>query len=131
MTKVRSKPPPRRARRHGCRQRGSATVWVLALAALVVALAAGLLLPVQVRLARQQAATAADLAALAAASLLPQVDAACAQAARLATKQGVRLSRCTSDGSSIDIEVSRTVPGPWGSAGVVRVRSRAGPPAPR
>ena len=107
---------------------GSATVWVLALAGLVGVLAAAVVLMVEVRVARAQAATVADLSALAAAARLPQVDAACAEAGRVAAAQGEELTRCVSDGRVVDVEVSRRLSGPLGAAGVVSVRSRAGPP---
>ena len=110
---------------------GAATVWVLAVAAMVCALSAVGLGLTEVRLVRQQVATAADLSALAAAARLPLVGLGCAEAERVARVQGAQLASCTSDGTTVDVVVVRDLGGLWGALGVVSVRSRAGPPGAR
>ncbi len=111
---------------HEHRDAGSGVVWVLAMIAVVVLVALPLLGLVEVRVARSRAATAADLAALAAADLLPG-PAACGQAGRIALAHGARLVACRVAGLTVDVQVAFPVPGRLGSAEVI-VRSRAGPP---
>lgn len=78
-----------------------------AVAALVAAVIAGLWLASAVA-ARHRAQAAADLAALAAAQLLPAgVSAACRQAETLAAEMGAQLSDCTVE--RLDVVVSVTV----------------------
>lgn len=113
--------------------RGAATVWTLAL--LAVLLLAGLLAAAvaQQAIARQRVASAADMAALAAAQAVGD---ACTEAARTAAANVVRLDECALDGADIWVRVS--VPTPalvrrlnallgTGSADV-SVVARAGPP---
>jgi secretion/DNA translocation related TadE-like protein len=112
---------------------GSATVWVLGLAAVLLAVAMGVgVLGIAV-LTRQRAAGVADLAALAAAA-----DAArgsrspCVLAAATASGAGVRLVGCDvrADGV-VDVEVELSLPAGLSSFSPARVRARAGPrPAP-
>jgi secretion/DNA translocation related TadE-like protein len=108
---------------------GSGVIWVLAMVAVVVLAAIPLLGIAEVRVARSRAATAADLAALAAAALLPD-PIACTQAERIATAHRTRLVGCRVAGLTVDVEVTALVPWRWGSA-EVSARSRAGPPAVR
>jgi secretion/DNA translocation related TadE-like protein len=133
-------PPPARSRGRPCpaapvaaADRGSGTVWTLAVTAVVglmatVALAAG-----GVRAARHRAHTAADLAALAAASHATAPEAACRAAAEVATGSGGSLSTCVVRGRIADVTVVVTVHVPE-PVGVLRLhaRARAGPadPAP-
>lgn len=113
------------------RERGSATIWVLALMALVWFTAAAVLLDGQVRAARQQASTAADLAALAAAErALQGPDAACRAAAEIADANGARLRRCGVEGSIADVTAAVRLPAPAApltSADRATARARAGP----
>ncbi len=101
-------------------------IWVLAMVAVVVLVAAPILALAEVRVARSRAATAADLAALAAAALLPD-PLACQQAGRVATAHDTRLVTCRVAGLTVEVEVVAIVPGRWGPAEVI-ARSRAGPP---
>ena len=76
-------------------ERGSATVWVLALAGLLALLGVALMLVGGAVVARHRASAAADLAALAAAGRAVLADpAACATAARLARANGAELEGC-------------------------------------
>jgi secretion/DNA translocation related TadE-like protein len=76
--------------------------------------------------ARHRAQTAADLAALAAAQLLPAGPAAaCRQAESLATVMGARLESCSVERLDVTVRVGVTVGSPRGlHAGAV---ARAGP----
>lgn len=115
--------------------RGSATVWVLTLAALLGVVAAAVLMLGQAAMVRQRAATAADLAALAAAARQPlDPGGACPAAARVAAAHGARLVSCRSpDGVVVDVTVAWDVTGLFparlGGLAPVTVRSRAGPGA--
>jgi len=113
-------------------ERGSATVWVVALAGLLAALgAAGVLVGAAVA-GRHRATSAADLAALAGASRAVLGDpSACAVAARIAAANGALLASCAQlAGAEVQVEVRVPVPlGPLGS-GEARARARAGPAPP-
>jgi secretion/DNA translocation related TadE-like protein len=113
-------------------ERGSATVWVLALAGLLAALgAAGVLVGVAVA-GRHRAAAAADFAALAGAGRAVTGDpAACTAAAEVAARNGARLESCALlPGAVVDVRVR--VPVRLGPLGVLdaRGRARAGPAPP-
>jgi secretion/DNA translocation related TadE-like protein len=112
---------PNRSERGG--DRGSATVWAL-LSVTVLCVVFGAVLALgQVTAARQRAATAADLAALAAADrALAGPAAACDAAARVAEAQGARLVRCHVGGEVADL-TAEVRAGPYTTG----VRSRAGP----
>lgn len=113
--------------------RGSATVWMLMLAAVVCAVAVSIMLVGQARVARHRAGTAADLAALAAAgsAAAGRTDdgAACERAAAVARRNGGRIVRCAARGEVVDVVVEV----PLGRLGTlldrraVRARARAGP----
>ncbi|TYP84770.1 Rv3654c family TadE-like protein [Blastococcus xanthinilyticus] len=114
-------------------ERGSATVWVLALSAVLALVAAAGVLAGAAAVARHRAAGAADLAALAAAGRAVLGDpAACAVAAETATANGAELTGCAvGEGSVVDVTVE--VPVRLGRLGVhtAHGRARAGPaPAP-
>lgn len=108
--------------------RGSASVLVLALAsvlALVAALVAG---AGAVAIARHRAASAADLAALAAADrALDGPAAACSAAGRAVAAVSASLDRCVLEDDVADVVVSVRPGGAIGSWGVARSHSRAGP----
>jgi secretion/DNA translocation related TadE-like protein len=112
-------------------ERGSATVWVLALAALLGVLGAAVVLVGTAVVARHRASAAADLAALAAAGRAVVGDAgACAAAAWIARADGATLESCAVGADAV-AEVHVRVPvrlGPFGLAGA-RARARAGPVA--
>ena len=109
--------------------RGSATVWVLALSGVLAVLAVAVVLVGAAALARHRAGTAADLAALAAAgrAVLGEPD-ACAAAAHVARANAAALVACSVDGSAV-VEVRVAVPVRLAGLGVhvASARARAGP----
>lgn len=119
-------------RRGGPADRGSGTVWVLALSAVLAVLgAAGLLVGVAA-VTRHRAGTAADLAALAAAgrAAVGYPD-ACAAAAAVARADGAVLESCEVGPGAV-VAVGVRVPvriGPFGTLSS-RARARAGPAPP-
>ena len=106
--------------------RGSATVWTLAVIAVLCVVFGAVLALGQAVLARHRAAGGADLAALAAADHWTDgTEAACARADRLARAQGARLVRCVVVGEVSDVTAAAGR-GPF----TVEVRARAGPAGP-
>ena len=109
--------------------RGSATVWVLALSGVLAVLATAVVLVGGATVARHRANTAADLAALAAAgrAVLDQPG-ACELAAEVAGANAATLDSCSVDASSV-VEVRVKVPVRLGRLGVwsAEARARAGP----
>ena len=110
------------------RDRGSATVWLAGLAALIVLMALAALLQGSAVIARHRAASAADLAALAAALRVPDgAVAACAAASEIALRNGGSLTRCAVSGDDVEVEVTRPlVLGTLGSWAAT-ARALAGP----
>lgn len=112
--------------------RGSGTLWMLALIGLMWSMAAIAMTVGGVRAARQRAYAAADLAALAAAShAMDGSRSACLLAARIARGSGGRLHRCVVRGRISEVEVIsslRNVPG-LGRLNAT-ARARAGPVRP-
>lgn len=111
------------------RDRGSATVLVLALAVLLAGAATVLASLGAVAVARHRAASAADLASLAAAdrSLLGQ-QAACAAAARVALAVSAELTSCLLEGDRVIVAVRVRPAGRLGALGSAEAVARAGPP---
>jgi len=109
--------------------RGSATIWVLALSGVLAVLAAAVVLVGAAAVARHRAGTAADLAALAAAgrAVLGQPG-GCELAAEVARANAARLVSCSIDESAV-AEVRVAVPVQLGKLGVhtASARARAGP----
>jgi secretion/DNA translocation related TadE-like protein len=114
--------------------RGSGTVLVLGLASVLTLVAMLLVALASVGVARHRAASAADLAALAAADRsLSGEAAACAAAARAAAAVAAELGTCRLLGDVAEVEALVRPPGPLGALGEARSRARAGPgerPAP-
>ncbi|MFE9677354.1 Rv3654c family TadE-like protein [Streptomyces sp. NPDC006259] len=103
--------------------RGSATVWTLAVLAVLCVIFGAVLALGQAVLVRHRAAGGADLAALAAADHWTDgTEAACARADRLARAQGARLVRCVVVGEVSDVTAAAGR-GPF----TVEIRARAGP----
>jgi secretion/DNA translocation related TadE-like protein len=100
-----------------------AVVWVAAVAAMVVG---------GVRLARQRADAAADLAALAGAGRVAEGPrAACRKAAGIARESGGRLARCVVSGRVVEVSVAVSIDAAFGIHDVKVVsRARAGPVEP-
>lgn len=123
---------PRGRRRRALRgDGGSATVWVLGLAAMIWLVAAASAVAGHVRTVRHQAGVAADMAALAAAGdAFATRSAACAEARRVARANGAGVVACTVHGGIADVTVRSPLPQPFGSLtereGVI-MRARAGP----
>jgi secretion/DNA translocation related TadE-like protein len=111
------------------RERGSATVWVLALAGVLAVMGVAAVLVAAAVTARHRAGSAADLAALAAAGRAVTGDPnACAVAAQIARRNGARLATCTlEDGAVVAVTVVVQVRlGPLGLHDATG-RARAGP----
>lgn len=88
-------------------ERGAAIVWALALSCVLMVGGQLCLAMAQLTIARQQVATAADLAALAGAQTLGDP---CQRAGAVAVANGANLQACTYDG--IDVVVVAQVPAP-------------------
>nr|WP_279385429.1 Rv3654c family TadE-like protein [Klenkia marina] len=110
-------------------ERGSATVWTVALAGLLALLGAASVLVGAAVVARHRAGAAADLAALAVAVRAVRGDpGACATGTAIAVANGAELVGCTvAPGSVVAVEVS--VPVQLGPLGLLAAtgRARAGP----
>ncbi len=121
-------------------QRGSATVYFLIIVSFIAALAGGLILVGQARIARHQAQAAADLAALAAAETLRDpwaglpksgaeaTAAACALARSVAAANRSELAHCALAQGTVLIEVRHSPGVGLPEAGVARAWARAGFP---
>ncbi|MGW4793808.1 Rv3654c family TadE-like protein [Nonomuraea sp. NPDC004297] len=108
--------------------RGSATLWGVALMGLLMAIALALATVGSVRVARHRADSAADLSALAAARLaLIDPEGACARAAELATSNGVELTKCEITDDVADVWTALPISLPLLGTRSVAGRSRAGP----
>ena len=85
---------------------GSATVWVLVLAAVLVAAGIAVTLVLGVVIAHRRVVTAADLAALGAAGrLVESRGSACRAAADVAAANGAALVSCRIEGGSVVVSV--------------------------
>lgn len=125
------------------RDAGSASLWALSMAMVLWVCVAGVVLAGVAVVARHRAATAADMAALAAATVLGRSDvaevgrdpgggaAACAAATAIAVANDATVTRCQVMGQVVDVTTSVAIPelSPLGSLGVdsVSARARAGP----
>jgi secretion/DNA translocation related TadE-like protein len=108
--------------------RGSASVWLLAVG--LVLLAAGLAGAALggAHVARHQARSAADLAALAGAvHTVAGAEVACGRAAVIAEANGARLAECHVDGLDLTVTVHVTPAAGVGSAAPAIATARAGP----
>jgi secretion/DNA translocation related TadE-like protein len=114
------------------RQRGSATIWVLATCVLLLLLGAIATLRAAAVLARHRAEAAADVAALAAAGQLGTGREPCAMAEWVARRNGATLDSCrvradpAERGGVVDVVVSRAVRLPGIGVATVRASARAG-----
>jgi secretion/DNA translocation related TadE-like protein len=91
--------------------RGSATLWVLAVGLLLVGAGLAGASVGAARVGRQQAGVAADLGALGGAvRVVEGADAACARAAELVAANGARLTSCLVDGLDLLVTAEVTVP---------------------
>jgi secretion/DNA translocation related TadE-like protein len=109
--------------------RGSATIWVIALSAVLAVVGAAVVLVGVAAAARHRAATAADLAALAGAGRAARGEPdACGLAAEVATANAAALVSCAVEEGAI-VEVRVSIPVRLGRLGVwaASARARAGP----
>jgi secretion/DNA translocation related TadE-like protein len=117
------------ARAVGTDDRGSGTLWVVALIGLIWSMAAMAMIVGGVRAARHRAYAAADLAALAAAGHVADGERrACGLAGRIARESGARLRQCVFHGRVANVVVAvemRSVPGVGRMTATAR--ARAGP----
>ncbi|MGP3962871.1 Rv3654c family TadE-like protein [Nonomuraea sp. 3N208] len=110
------------------RERGSATLWGVALMGLLMAVATAFATVGAARVARHRVNNAADMSALAAARLaLFDPEGACARAAALAAQNGVELTRCEINDEVADVWTSLPISLPIVGTHTVMGRSRAGP----
>jgi secretion/DNA translocation related TadE-like protein len=110
------------------RDGGSATLWVVTAMAVVLCVAGGSGSVGIVTIERHRAGTAADAAALAAAShVVAGPVSACAAAAAIARTDGAVLTRCGLDGAGAQVEVAVALPGVLRRFGKAIGQARAGP----
>ncbi len=110
------------------RDEGTAGVLVLAMVLVLVAVGSVVTGLASVAVARQRAASAADLSALAAAAAsLDGPAAACRRATELAAQVAARLVSCTLDGDVADVVAEVRPAGAVGRFGAASARARAGP----
>lgn len=110
------------------RDAGVAAVLVLAMASVLVLIGAVTTSLAAVAVARQRAASAADLSALAAAQVsLSGQATACARAAVVAERAAAHVTSCRLDDDVATVVATVRPPGPLGRLGTARARARAGP----
>ena len=108
--------------------RGSATIWTAGAIAVVFLITAALLVVGAAVQTRHRAASAADLAALAAASYAPDGEqAACGRARWVTDRMGAQLVRCWFRGWDALVEVRLAPPASLVRHGVATAHARAGP----
>ncbi|WP_406319297.1 flp pilus-assembly TadE/G-like family protein [Streptosporangium sp. NBC_01639] len=118
-----------RVTEEGGRDRGAATVWAVALIALIFVVAGAVVSAGVARVARHRAQSAADLSALAAARLaLAAPERGCAVAASLAEGNGARIIRCSVHGDGVaQVQVAVWLSLPLVGARRITADARAGP----
>jgi secretion/DNA translocation related TadE-like protein len=110
------------------RDRGSASLWVLASGLVVLLLGVGAAHVGTAMIARHRALAAADLGALAGAgSAYAGESVACAHAARLVAANHARLVGCVLSGLDVTVTAEVDLAGPAGRVLTARAVSRAGP----
>jgi secretion/DNA translocation related TadE-like protein len=109
-------------------ERGSATLWGVALMGLLIAVTTAFATAGTARVARHRVNNAADLSALAAARLaLLDPQEACARAGALAAGNGIEMIRCEISGEVADVWTALSISLPVVGTATVRGRARAGP----
>ncbi|WP_020577093.1 Rv3654c family TadE-like protein [Actinopolymorpha alba] len=109
-------------------ERGSGSIWTLAVAAVLILAGLVSVTIVAVMSAGRRADTAADLAALSAAAGGPAaMDGACSVAARIAAAHQARLISCTLTGAVVDVVVEVRPRTLAGDLLTMRARAKAGP----
>lgn len=108
--------------------RGSASVWLAGALGALLTVVVALVHLGGIAVARHQAESAADLAALAGAGrVVAGEQAACELAGWTTERMRVRLDSCRVRGWDVLVEVSARLSGPMGRFGVATARARAGP----
>lgn len=114
-------------RAHGG-ERGSATVWMVALMALVWVVAAAVVQMGAVRVARHRAQSAADLGALAAApAAFTAPTESCGRAKAVIAANDARITSCSVTGGNVDLSVLVHISLPMFGIRDVMAQARAGP----
>jgi secretion/DNA translocation related TadE-like protein len=109
-------------------ERGSGTVLVLAVIAVVLTVLGGAMALGSTLIARHRAASAADLAALAAADrVLEGSVSACAAAAVIVAEHAAELVECRLAGDIVEVTVAVALPVTLQGLGPATARARAGP----
>ena len=108
-------------------QRGSATLFTVACAGVLLLLGAALGVVAALVHAHRVAQSAADLAALAAASAIGEAGDPCAAGARTASDNGARLTSCAVSGREVRVRVEVTGPRWLGQTADLGGEARAGP----
>jgi secretion/DNA translocation related TadE-like protein len=112
--------------------RGSATIYGLALVTLLATVTVAVLAAGQAIVARHRADSAADLVALSAAgSAIGGQTHACAVAVRAARANDATVARCRLSGLTVEVEVAVDLDGLLGMLPPATGRARAGPAAAR
>ena len=107
---------------------GAATIWTVAVIAVVLLFATGILAIGAATVTRHRVAGAADLAALAAADYAPDGEqAACGRARWVTDRMRVRLDSCHLDGWRALVRTSADPPGPLARLGAATAHAVAGP----
>lgn len=88
------------------RERGSASVLMVGVMAVVMVVAGAALVVAGYLIGSHQARGAADLAALSAAAVFERAEDGCAQAGRTARQNGARMTRCDRVGDEVDFVVT-------------------------
>lgn len=106
---------------------GGATLFAVAMLAVLLLLGAALGVVAAMVTAHRTAQSAADLAALAGATAVQQGRDGCARATAVAAANGAALTGCRVDGLEVRVDVRVTGPRWLGQAGDLSGRARAGP----
>lgn len=114
-------------RRQEAGERGAASLLVATCAALLLVIGAALGVVASLVRTHRSAQSAADLAALGAASAWQRGDDACAAAARLAQANAAGLVGCAVHGEDVVVEVVVTGPRWLGQTADLSAQARAGP----
>lgn len=111
------------------RERGSATVWVLGLIAVLAMSITVAAVQTAAMVAHRRAESAADLVAISAAAKLADLtEAPCTAAAQMALANGVRLAGCLVGSATVTVEVAVTLRLPFvlGGPRLITALSKAG-----
>lgn len=105
---------------------GGGSIWMISVIGILTAATLVVCLLAQVFHLREQAASAADAAAIAGADhLLDGPGAACVEARRFAASNGAQLLSCVAQDSDVQVTVGMRMAGPFARLGQVQVDARA------